>query len=115
IAVMALVGALIGAAVLGMAASVRAEGVGIGVALGALLGVVGGVVGSLGGLLLAGATGLGGRRYRFRFSKSLIAAFSRARSAYIRLSLAFSALSSFNRWSSAMPAPPCFQERRRPA
>ncbi len=72
IAVMAMVGALIGASVLGMAASVRAEGVGIGVALGALLGVLGGVVGSLGGLLLAGAAGLGGSRQSFVVARLIV-------------------------------------------
>ncbi|MDX2058092.1 MAG: hypothetical protein SFV24_09850, partial [Gemmatimonadales bacterium] len=55
IAVMALVGALIGAAVLGMAASVRAEG-----------------VGSLGGLLLAGAAGLGGSRQSFIVARLIV-------------------------------------------
>src|SRR5262249_44874016 len=49
-----------------------------------------------------------GRRHRFRPRTSLIAAFSRARSAYIRLSLAFSASSSFNRFSSATEAPAYF-------
>src|SRR5215470_16353993 len=49
-----------------------------------------------------------GRRHRFRLRTSLIAAFSRARSAYIRLSLAFSASSSFSRFSSATEAPAYF-------
>ena len=39
---------------------------------------------------------------------SLIAAFSSARSAYIRLSLAFSASSSFSRFSSSTDAPAYF-------
>src|SRR5690606_36127 len=51
---------------------------------------------------------LGGRRQSFRPRTSLIAAFSRARSAYMRLSLAFSTSSSFSRLSSATDAPPYF-------
>lgn len=50
----------------------------------------------------------GGRRQSFRPRTSLIAAFSRARSAYMRLSLAFSTSSSFRRLSSATEAPPYF-------
>src|SRR5215467_543096 len=49
-----------------------------------------------------------GRRHRFRLRTSLMAAFSRASSAYIRLSLAFSASSSFSRLSSASEAPAYF-------
>ncbi len=47
-----------------------------------------------------------GQPYSFRLSTSLIAAFSRASSAYIRLSLAFSASNSFNRRSSETDEPP---------
>src|SRR5882762_2934441 len=49
---------------------------------------------------------LGRRRQSFRLSTSLIAEFSNARSAYIGLSLAFSASSSFRRFNSAILAPP---------
>src|SRR5262245_24307978 len=49
-----------------------------------------------------------GQRDRFRLRTSLIAAFSSASSAYIRFSLAFSALSSFSRLSSATEAPAYF-------
>src|SRR5215470_3149005 len=49
-----------------------------------------------------------GRRHRFRLRTSLIAAFSSARSAYIRLSLAFSASSSFSRFNSPTDAPAYF-------
>src|SRR5437773_6035050 len=49
-----------------------------------------------------------GRRHRFRLKTSLIAAFSSARSAYIRFSLEFSASGSFNRLSSAIDAPAYF-------
>lgn len=51
---------------------------------------------------------LRGRPYSFRFSTSLIAAFSRARSAYIRFSFVFSASSSRNRFTSETVAPPYF-------
>src|SRR5688572_20980967 len=46
------------------------------------------------------------RPYSFRFSTSLMAAFSRARSAYIRFSFAFSASSSRSRFTSDTDAPP---------
>jgi len=46
-----------------------------------------------------------GRRHSVRLSTSLMAAFSSARSAYIRFSLAFSASSSFMRFTSAIVAP----------
>src|SRR5713101_4438601 len=49
-----------------------------------------------------------GRRHRFRLRTSLIAAFSRASSAYIRLSFVFSASSSFSRFSSSTEAPAYF-------
>ena len=48
------------------------------------------------------------RRYSFRWSTSLIAAFSKARSAYIRFSFAFSASSSFSRFNSPTDAPAYF-------
>ena len=51
---------------------------------------------------------LRGRRHSFRCSTSLIAAFSSASSAYIRFSFAFSASSSFSRFSSETVAPPYF-------
>ena len=47
-----------------------------------------------------------GRRQSFRSIKSLNAVFSRARSAYIRFSLAFSPSSSFSRFRSDTPSPP---------
>lgn len=46
------------------------------------------------------------RPYSFRLSTSLMAAFSRAKSAYIRFSLAFSASSSRRRFTSETVAPP---------
>src|SRR5712691_2336115 len=46
-----------------------------------------------------------GRRHRFRLRTSLIAAFSRASSAYIRFSFVFSVSSSFSRFSSSTDAP----------
>src|SRR6266849_1384118 len=46
------------------------------------------------------------RPYSFRFRTSLIAAFSSARSAYIRFNLAFSASSSRSRFTSDTEAPP---------
>src|SRR5262249_44519318 len=49
------------------------------------------------------------RRHRFRLNTSLIAAFSKASSAHIRLSLAFSASSSFRRFSSSTEAPAYFE------
>src|SRR5438034_1030092 len=48
---------------------------------------------------------LHGRRHSFRESTSLIAAFSSASSAYMRLSFAFSASSSFIRFSSLTDTP----------
>src|SRR4029453_15248213 len=51
---------------------------------------------------------LGRRRQSFRLRTSLIAVFSSAKSAYIRLSLAFSASNSRSRLSSAIPAPAYF-------
>src|ERR1700758_1796083 len=51
---------------------------------------------------------LGRRRQSFRLRTSLIAVFSSARSAYMRLSLAFSASSSRSRLSSLTPAPAYF-------
>src|ERR1700733_4854038 len=48
------------------------------------------------------------RPYSFRLSTSLIAVFSRARSAYIRLSFTFSASRSFSRLSSETLTPPYF-------
>src|ERR1041385_4898643 len=51
---------------------------------------------------------LRGRRHNFRLNRSLIAVFSRARSAYIRLSFAFSASSSRSRRNSGTVAPPYF-------
>ena len=48
------------------------------------------------------------RPYSFRFNTSLIAVFSSARSAYIRLSFAFSASRSFSRLSSETLTPPYF-------
>ena len=48
------------------------------------------------------------RRYNFRLSRSLIAAFSRARSLYIRFSFAFSDSSSFRRFRSGTVAPAYF-------
>src|SRR4051812_10600756 len=65
------------------------------------------------------------RRYSFRARTSLIAAFSSARSAYIRFSVAFSASSSRNRFTSGTETPayllrhlknvallmPCFRSR----
>src|SRR5581483_10461419 len=48
------------------------------------------------------------RPYSFRFRTSLMAAFSSARSAYIRFSFAFSASSSRNRFTSDTDAPPYF-------
>src|SRR5438093_11060419 len=50
-----------------------------------------------------------GRRYSFRLSTSLIAAFSSARSVYIRFSFAFSASSSRSRFKSATVAPAYFR------
>jgi len=47
----------------------------------------------------------GRRRQRFRLRTPLIAVFSSARSAHIRLSFAFSASSSRRRYSSGTPAP----------
>src|SRR5581483_593400 len=49
---------------------------------------------------------LRGRRYSFRWSTSLMAAFSSARSAYIRFNFVFSASSSRRRFTSATVAPP---------
>src|SRR5688572_9113673 len=46
------------------------------------------------------------RPYSFRFNTSLMAAFSSARSAYIRFSFAFSASSSRRRFTSETVAPP---------
>src|SRR5688572_32516636 len=46
------------------------------------------------------------RRYSFRFRTSLMAAFSSARSAYIRFSFAFSTSSSCSRFTSDTDAPP---------
>src|SRR5688572_17675574 len=46
------------------------------------------------------------RPYSFRLRTSLMAAFSSARSAYIRFSFAFSASSSRNRFTSDTEAPP---------
>src|SRR4029077_11387301 len=51
---------------------------------------------------------LGRRRQSFRLRTSLIAVFSNAKSAYIRLSLAFSASNSRSTLSSAIPAPAYF-------
>jgi hypothetical protein len=48
------------------------------------------------------------RPYSFRFNTSLIAVFSNARSAYIRLSFAFSAFKSLSRLSSETLTPPYF-------
>ena len=52
-----------------------------------------------------------GRRYRFRLSRSWMAAFSRASSAYIRFSFAFSVSSSFRRLSSATSVPAYFDRQ----
>ena len=46
-----------------------------------------------------------GRRYHFRAKTSLMAAFSSARSAYIRFSFAFSPSSSRSRFTSDTEAP----------
>jgi hypothetical protein len=51
---------------------------------------------------------LRGRRHNFRASTSLIAAFSRASSAYSRFSFAFSYSSSLSRVRSFTLAPPYF-------
>ena len=53
-----------------------------------------------------GDLSLRGRPYSFRFRTSLIAAFSSARSAYMRFSFAFSASSSRSRLTSETDAPP---------
>src|SRR5688500_7440105 len=53
-----------------------------------------------------GDLSLRGRPYSFRFRTSLIAAFSSARSAYIRFNFAFSASSSRRRFTSDTEAPP---------
>src|SRR5690348_454158 len=55
-----------------------------------------------------GDLSLRGRPYSFRFRTALMPAFSSARSAYIRFSLAFSASSSRNRFTSDTDAPPYF-------
>ena len=52
-----------------------------------------------------------GRRYSVRLSRSLMAAFSRASSAYIRFSFAFSVSSSFRRLSSATFVPAYFDRQ----
>src|SRR6266849_1526326 len=52
-----------------------------------------------------------GRRHRFRLRTSLIAAFSRASSAYIRFSFVFSASSSFSRFNSSIDAPAYFDRQ----
>src|SRR5262249_47083194 len=54
-----------------------------------------------------------GRRYSFRWRTSLMAAFSSASSAYIRLSLAFSPSSSLMRFSSATVVPAYFDRHRK--
>ncbi len=58
-----------------------------------------------------GPLSLRGRPYNFRARTSLMAAFSSARSAYIRFSLAFSASSSRNRVTSETLAPPYLLRR----
>ena len=54
---------------------------------------------------------LRGRRYSFRANTSLIAAFSKARSAYIRLSFEFSASSSRMRFRSDTLTPAYFDRQ----